>query len=333
MSAHLQDSVVQVTSSDQTNRVVGTGFAIDRDEQGTYFLTCKHVVTTAGGATQIKVIDRPAEMVASGSEEGLDDVAVLRADDLLNVPILRLRVSGEAGSGIKVAGFQPFGEGLLIRSIPGTLGERIGLEARQRLERIVAWDLLIAGDFDLERGYSGAPVIDNDTGDATAVANYRIGGRRGVAISIRTVDKIWPGILSRTQATYLRGISERRLEIYLTGSRVGWDKNPLLRYSETPEGYQLLSLSRELFGLNSDEIEDKLKDLVGEEFKHFVACERADVGRIDDILTQAGYAVTGDGTEEPGDPNKWRLWFLRRDYKVTDDDYEHPESTNLWFVV
>ncbi len=39
----LNSSVLLVTSSDQTNTQFGTAFAIYRDEQATYFLTCNHV--------------------------------------------------------------------------------------------------------------------------------------------------------------------------------------------------------------------------------------------------------------------------------------------------
>ena len=234
MSRDVQDSVFLVTSSDQGNQQFGTGFAVDRDEAATYFLTCRHVVTDVGGQNRVKVGDRPAKVVASGSKDGLHDLAVLRVEDSLDMPILRLRISGERGNSVALAGFRSFAGAFIIRSIRGTLGEWIGLEARQRLGRIVAWDLKITGDFDLERGYSGSPVIDDNTSDVIAIASHRIGNRKGVAISIRTVDQIWPGTLFRTHCSYLREISVDGLEIYLTGQLVAWDRHPLLRYSETP---------------------------------------------------------------------------------------------------
>ena len=110
-------------------------------------------------------------------------------------------------------------------------------------------------------------------------------------------------------------IEKRGLEIYLTGPDVGWDKDPLLKYSEEPEGYRL-------FGVR--------KDAVGDEFKHFVVCS-ADVRerrRIEGILRNAGYAVTGEGSEDD-EPGRWRIWFLRPDYPTTKG-YEHPYSNNQW---
>jgi hypothetical protein len=141
VSPDVQDSVFLVMSSDEENQQFGTGFAIDRDEEATYLLTCRHVVMDVGGPTRVRVGDRLAEMVASGSEDGLEDVAVLRAKGSVDVPTLGLRVSGEMGNSVTVAGFRPFARSFLIRSIRGTLGERIGLEARQQAGRIVAWDL------------------------------------------------------------------------------------------------------------------------------------------------------------------------------------------------
>jgi len=44
-------------------------------------------------------------------------------------------------------------------------------------------------------------VIDQGSWKAIAVASHSLGGRKGVAISIETLDRIWPGILGRIQST------------------------------------------------------------------------------------------------------------------------------------
>lgn len=111
-------------------------------------------------------------------------------------------------------------------------------------------------------------------------------------------------------------IGERGLEIYLTGPGMGWEKNSMLRYAETLEGYLL-------FGFR--------KNAIGGQFKHFVVCNETDVRgqrRIKDVLMNAGYAVTGDGDYDD-EPGGWRIYFLRRDYPATRG-YANPYSNNYW---
>jgi TIR domain len=114
-------------------------------------------------------------------------------------------------------------------------------------------------------------------------------------------------------------LRERGLEIYLTGPDVKWEKDPRLKYKETDEGYNLSGFSK-----------DALKDETGNEFKHFVVCDntRAERRRIERILQQRDYAITGKGDKDD-EPHKWRIWFLIRDYPATKG-YEDPDSNNLW---
>jgi S1-C subfamily serine protease len=187
MSADLQDSIFLVTSSDPDNHQFGTAFAFYSGEdanghnEATYFLTCRHVVTDVGGLGQVRIGSYPAQVVASGSEGSLDDIAVLRVDGLQNVPILRLNTSAQTGSPVKVLGFQQFekssAQNVLFRPLQAKLGEQLGLESKRESGRVAAWDLTIEGDYDLERGYSGGPVIDGKSGEVVGVASYRLGGR------------------------------------------------------------------------------------------------------------------------------------------------------------
>jgi hypothetical protein len=51
----------------------------------------------------------------------------------------------------------------------------------------------------LEHGYSGGPVIDEQSGSVVAVANYRVGGKKGVAISVEALEEVWPGAMEKAQ--------------------------------------------------------------------------------------------------------------------------------------
>jgi hypothetical protein len=206
MSIDPQDSVFLVTSSDPENSRFGTAFAFYWDEsstgqyEATYFLTCRHVITEAGGPKQLRIGGRLARVVTSGSDDGLDDMAVLRVEGVRDVPILNTNAAGESGSQIRVLGFRSHLQDYLIRPLRGTLGERVGLESKQQRGRVAAWDLEIEGDYELERGYSGGPII-NEAGDVVAIATYRLGGRRGVALSVQALEEIWPKMIPKLKET------------------------------------------------------------------------------------------------------------------------------------
>jgi hypothetical protein len=203
VSVNPENSVFLVTGSDPNNQQFGTAFAFYRDEDDTlqnraiYLLTCRHVVTDVGGPDRVKVGSHPATVVARGSEDGLDDLAVLRVEDLYDVPILELNTSAKTGTPVKVLGFRSFPRSFLVRPLRAQLGERVGLETRLKPGRVVAWDLTIEDDYDLEQGYSGGPVVNEESGGVVAVANYRLGGRKGVALSVEILEKIWPTALDK----------------------------------------------------------------------------------------------------------------------------------------
>lgn len=204
VSLDLNASIFPVTSSDWDNQNFGSSFAFYRDDlDAVYFLTCRHVVMDVGGPGQARVENHPAELVASGSEGGIDDLAVLRVEDLPEVPLLQLGVSAEMGSSVTVAGVRRFGaRSFMFRQIRGTLAQQIGLEDRHQPGRVMAWDLMVEEDDDLERGYSGAPLVDQRTGHVMAVASHRLGKTRGVALAVETIENLWPGMLSEVQDSY-----------------------------------------------------------------------------------------------------------------------------------
>jgi hypothetical protein len=204
VNVDLNASVFEVTSSDSDNPNFGSSFAFYRDFiDRCYFLTCRHVVMDVGGPDQARVGNHPAEMVASGSEGGIDDLAVLRVEDLPDVSLLQLSVSAETGSAVAVAGVRRFdAQSFMFRQIRGKLAQQISLQSRQRPGRVVAWDLTIEGEDDLKSGYSGAPVVDQRTGQVIAVASHRLDKGKGVAIAVETLENIWPGMLSEVQDSY-----------------------------------------------------------------------------------------------------------------------------------
>lgn len=225
MVVTMQNSVVLITSSDPSISRFGTGFVIHQDANVTYFLTCAHVVKDVGGPEQVKIRGNVATLIASGERDDID-LAVLRIEALLDVPSLHLCAVGMQGSPFIAIGFQIFGTQYLIRPLKGKLGEQIGIEQRGGALRIQAWDLKIEGDYTLQPGYSGSPLIDEISGDVLGVVSHRQGsGEKGIAISVKALVHIWPDIpqnlihkvcnrpieiLSEHQKHIITGIEEQR---------------------------------------------------------------------------------------------------------------------------
>jgi tetratricopeptide (TPR) repeat protein len=190
----LEPSIVLLTSGEDAVRKFGTGFVIATAGSDAFIVTCAHVVRDVGGPDLVRVAGRPAQVVAAGPAAEAD-LAVLRLAMPDPPPVLPLHTGHPGpGRGFRSAGFQSYGDGYLIRRIDGTLGNEVGLEARDSGGRVQAWELALGGRSRLQPGYSGSPIVDRATGRVFAVASHREGdGQRGLAISIAELDRVWPG--------------------------------------------------------------------------------------------------------------------------------------------
>lgn len=190
-SEEIQKSIVLITDGETKPKNFGTGFIIRHVSGFSYILTCAHVVKAIKSSGNIKVGEQDAIVVVSGEEEGLD-LAVLKANGLSDKPSLEMDAVGSAETEFLTAGFQAFSNTHLIRPLEGVLGESVGLQSSSLGERIQAWDLVIRDDYNLQRGYSGSPVVDKATGKALGIISFRQGeGKKGLAISIEAIQNIW----------------------------------------------------------------------------------------------------------------------------------------------
>jgi hypothetical protein len=208
VSSDLDDSVILITSESSEIPDFGSGFVIYQDEGTTFLLTCAHVVKDVGGATKIRVGTDLATIVELGEEKGCD-LAVLKVNGLLEKLPLKLSNSASKGRRIVISGYyQNETKVKTQRKISGVIGERIVLELDGN--RTIAWDIEIdeSSKYSLQPGYSGSPVIDEQTGATIGVISQSEGiGRQGLAISIEAVRKIWreiPDSLLQDELNYLR---------------------------------------------------------------------------------------------------------------------------------
>ena len=186
----LQKSIVLITSKDSQNSGFGTGFVVKTQGGNTYVLTCAHVVREVGGDEQLQIEGKKGIIIASGEEEGLD-LAVVRVEGLESKPSLKLEKGGETSREFITSGFQRSGKLHLLKNVRGKLGSTVGVESQFLGERLQAWELNLSGENGLQRGYSGSPIVEEMSGKVIAVASHRQGERKGLALGIEEVTKIW----------------------------------------------------------------------------------------------------------------------------------------------
>ncbi len=193
MTLQLQDSIVLITSSDDDIPNFGTGFAVYKEQDFVYIVTCSHVIRDVTKKNSKVLVSRyPSETIDIGSIDGPDDIAILRVKGLLNIKPLTISLSGKSGYSILIKGFQSFDNKYLIKEVKGKLGKEIGIEGRESKKRIKAWDLDIHDQDKLQLGYSGSPIICEKTKSVLGIVSHRIGiGDKGVAISIANIKSVW----------------------------------------------------------------------------------------------------------------------------------------------
>ncbi len=189
----LQKTVALITSTDPKNRQFGTGFVFRSRSATAHLLTCAHVIKAVGGSETVQIEGRKAIVIVTG-EEWLD-LAVLRVEGWGRKEELKLGEAGEQNSEFLTAGFQEYGNTRLLKSLSGKLENRVESISQKLGERVRGWELNLPGESSLQRGYSGAPIVETKSNQVIGVVSHREGeGKKGLAIDIKELGKIWKHI-------------------------------------------------------------------------------------------------------------------------------------------
>jgi hypothetical protein len=197
-----ENSLVLISSPDEKNQNIGTGFIIDQDGQYSYILTCAHVVrATRDTEGRVKANNVIAEVVTPDTHNGVDDLAVLRAKGLQGKPLTR-RKSGNQGDSFTSRGYH----GVLIQTNEGSIPSMMTLALQGTLEELTEqkiqeqestgklWRLNITGATSPERGCSGAPiVVKTQEGEHVIGVLSMQQGKSFFATPITVLDRIWSG--------------------------------------------------------------------------------------------------------------------------------------------
>lgn len=187
----IRDSVAPIVSVEGGDEY-GTAFAIHKDERGTYFLTCMHVIRDLGGVEKVRLSGKSVMLVAAGSTDETD-LAVVRVEGPSSLP-LKLSRFGSKDRGCTVSGFKRVTpKNYLYKRLQAQLGEEAPLMSGGGSGFTEAWEVNIHDDDRLEKGFSGGPVVHTQQQGVVGVISLREGdGTRGLAISVKMLEKIWP---------------------------------------------------------------------------------------------------------------------------------------------
>jgi hypothetical protein len=188
----------------------GTGFVVYQPSvEISYVVTCAHVVADQ---EPILVEGHPAQIVALGDKSKSLDLSVLEVHRLENKVPLVLSNGGTAGQKIQIPGIAKFDS--ILRPLNGFLGELINPWSDSGHCSVDLWDLNInEGEYAIQDGYSGSPVIDVETGEVIGVVSHRVGVKgKGIAIAIRSLEKIWEDMPSNLKYEKEKLIMNEKLD-------------------------------------------------------------------------------------------------------------------------
>ena len=194
ISNNYSDCIFLITSSDKDNSNFGTCFCVHVEKQYAYFITCSHVIVDVGGFQKARIGGKKVKKIAYGNPDSLKDIAIVRTSGDTQEESLHVNEQGKYGDTIKIIGYKKFRKGNLKREIIGTLGKLIGFEGNSIGKGKVSTkgrDIRINDEYNIEKGYSGSPIIEMKSGTVIGILTHRLEDKtKGIAISVGTLNNI-----------------------------------------------------------------------------------------------------------------------------------------------
>jgi hypothetical protein len=190
------NNIVHIESSNKNNGSFGTGFVIDKCENGIYILTCQHVVDEVKTPT---VNDKPAEIVATSE---FLDMAVLHVKGLDLQPF-PLQIEACEENDVHAIAFAKFTQELVQKKeIQATLFDDVTeIHSKENNAFYIVRRLKAEDDYRFEKGNSGAPLICEATGKVIAMISHMSSyDNYAYAIEIASLKEIWRDLTQKGSA-------------------------------------------------------------------------------------------------------------------------------------
>jgi len=179
----MHNSLVLITNSENKN--FGTGFVIRKERNHSYILTCAHVVERTPKSLLVDSRFK-AKILYQGSSDGLD-LALLKAP-IGKEPLSLMETDCED---FQIQGFKKFTKlDHVAESIQCKLDSKVEFRPKYG-EPINGWKLSIAETDAIMQGYSGSPLMCNESGNVVGVVNSREGISNAFAIAIENLKYLW----------------------------------------------------------------------------------------------------------------------------------------------
>ena len=171
------------------NSSFGIGFCIYKNTNGSFLLTCAHVVD-ACGTDELIVDSYKATLLHSSKDDDTIDLALIYVEGLLDSTPLKLsnKVAEEEDS-FTIVGYRPHKNDYAKEPLKGSIKKAYTLESKEYKRDI--YELAINDD-SIEQVYSGSAVISIQTGLVVAIATDRKTNAKQVyATPARYLNEIW----------------------------------------------------------------------------------------------------------------------------------------------
>lgn len=188
----MHNSVISITNKEKNS--LGTGFVIDRDENGSFIATCGHVVNSCGQSVIINGME--ATIISNGYEDGVD-LAVLYAKDVDLKPLpVCLNEKAIKASVIGYTKLKSDPKRETITNIP--LKTQVLIE---KSNSVNIDSIKLSPPESINKGYSGSPVICEDTKMVIGIVNIQLGQDVNYAICAKHLLEMYPNIKMPSEQT------------------------------------------------------------------------------------------------------------------------------------
>ncbi len=190
----MQDKIVHIESSNKENKSFGTGFVIESNEQGTYVLTCQHVLDAVQDA---RIESQTVEIIAHS--DFLDMAIIFLPSE--NHKKMSLQLDTCPNLSITSIAFSSFKKDLVQKStIHATLfKDFIELHSTEDDTFYLIKKIKADEDYKFSRGNSGAPIICEKTGNAIAMLSNKEGNNIAYAIGVSCIKKLLEQLHANTE--------------------------------------------------------------------------------------------------------------------------------------